>query len=249
MKTPLRRKLRYGIFFASFLLFPWTLNWLSPYLSVHGAWTGVVTGSVLVFALLFLTAPFLGRSFCSWLCPAGFAQEAVAQTRTKKAGKPALWRVKWFVWTPWLAGLASGWVFAGLKAVIPEWTPAYPMQQDFLTSVGLGTVTATLVTAIFVVLALLFGRRGGCHTLCWLSPFLILGRKTGRALHIPGLKLESTPASCIACGRCTAACPMGIPVQTMARNGRMEHSECILCADCVDTCPKRTIRLSFGRQG
>lgn len=247
MRTSFRRKSRHLVFFLSFFLFPWTLNWLSPYLSVHGAWMGVVTGSVLVFALLFLTAPFLGRSFCSWACPGGFAQEALAGVRTKKAGSPGLWRVKWFVWIPWLAAVVSGWAVAGLKAVIPEWNPGYPEPQDLLTSVGGGTIMATLVTLLFAILALAFGRRGACHTVCWMSPFLILGRKAGRAVGIPGLRLESTPASCVACGRCTAACPMGIPVQTRARNGNMEHAECILCADCVDTCPKHTLKLGFGR--
>lgn len=247
MRTPLRRKVRSFVFFTSFFLFPWTLNWLSPYLSVHAAWTGVVAGSVLTFGLLFLTAPFLGRSFCSWVCPAGFGQEAVAQARTKKAGGPVLWRVKWFVWAPWLAALVTGWAVAGLRAVVPDWTPGYPQNQDFLTSVGGGTVMATLVTGLFVVLALTLGRRGACHTVCWMSPFLILGRKAGRALGLPGLHLASTPASCIACGRCTAACPMGIPVQRQARTGQMEHPECILCADCVDTCPKHTLALRWGR--
>lgn len=247
MRTPLRRKVRHLVFFLAFFLFPWTLNWLSPYLSVHGAWMGVVTGSVLFFALLFLSAPFLGRSFCSWACPGGFAQDALAMVRTKKAGSPGLWRVKWFIWTPWLAAVVSGWAVAGFNAVIPEWNPGYPQAQDFLGSAGPGTVMATLVTFLMGALALIFGRRGACHTVCWMSPFLILGRKTGRAVGLPGLRLETTPASCVACGRCTAACPMGIPVQTLARNGRMEHAECILCADCVDTCPKHTLRLGFGR--
>jgi len=155
--------------------------------------------------------------------------------------------VKWFVWAPWLTAMASGWFVAGLQSVVPDWNPGYPAQQDLLTSVGAGTIMATLVTLLLGGLALAFGRRGACHTVCWMSPFLVLGKKAGRVLGIPGLRLESTPASCVACGRCTAACPMGVPVQTLARNGKMEHAECILCADCVDTCPKHTLKVGFGR--
>jgi len=247
MRTPLRRKIRLFLLLVSFALFPWTLNGLSPYLSVAGAWAGVVTGSVLFFVVLFVSAPVVGRSFCSWLCPAGFLQEAVAQARTRRIGAPKLGRIKWLVWAPWVAALVSGWLGAGAAAVVPDWSPGPPGGRDFLQSVGGGTVMTTLVTAGLAALALVFGRRGACHTICWMAPFLILGRKAGRVLRIPGIQLASTPSSCVACGRCNQACPMGLPVQTLARTGSMEHAECILCGDCVDTCPKRTIRLGFGR--
>ncbi len=245
MRTPPRRKFRQLVFFLSFLAFPWSLNLMSPYLSVAGAWAGVVAGSVLFFAALFLTAPSIGRSFCSWACPGGFAQEAVAGVRTKKAGSPAFWRVKWFVWAPWLVALVSGWGFAGLKAVIPDWNPGYPATQDFLTSVGAGTLMATAVTVLLVIPALIFGRRASCHTLCWTAPFMILGRKLGRALHLPGLTLTVQNEACVACGLCTKACPMGVPVQTLVATKNAEHRECILCADCVDTCPKQVLSITF----
>lgn len=247
MRTPFRRKIRHLVPFVSFALFPLIINWFSPYLSVHGAWSGVVTGSVMVFGALLVTAPFLGRSFCSWACPAGFAQEAVAHTRTTRIGAPKLGRIKWFVWTPWMVALAAGWLSTGIQAVVPDWSPGPVGNRDWLQSIGGGTLMATAVTTLFVALALVFGRRGACHTLCWMAPFVILGRKSGRALRIPGLKLEATASSCVACGRCNAVCPMGLPVQTLARTGQMEHAECILCADCVDTCPKHTIRLGWGR--
>jgi polyferredoxin len=169
----------------------------------------------------------------------------VAGVRTRKAGTPGLWRIKWFVWAPWLTALVSGWAVAGLDAVIPGWNPGYPAEQDFVTSVGGGTLMATFVTVILVVPAPVAGRRASCHTLCWMSPFLIPGRKLGTTLRLPGFGLIVQNDACIACGQCTTACPMGVPVQLLVQSGNPEHRECILCADCVDTCPKQVLAVRF----
>jgi hypothetical protein len=48
-----------------------TINYFSPYVIVDGASQGIVNGSFISFALMFLSALFLGRLWCGWACPAG----------------------------------------------------------------------------------------------------------------------------------------------------------------------------------
>jgi len=54
---------------VSLLLFPVVMNYLSPYVIIDGAMNGVVSGSFVVFVLMFLSALLVGRLWCGWLCP------------------------------------------------------------------------------------------------------------------------------------------------------------------------------------
>jgi polyferredoxin len=108
-----------------------------------------------------------------------------------------------------------------------------------------------VVIGLFLALALIFGRRAGCHTICWMAPFMILGRKLGNLVNWPGLRLVAEPDNCSNCQTCTRNCPMSLDVNTMVQQEAMEDSECILCGNCVDGCSRDAIRYSFcaGKEG
>jgi hypothetical protein len=89
MKTKIRQKVRRGLLTVSLLLLPVTLYYFSPALSLQGAAAGVATGSVLVFAGLFLSALFLGRAFCGWACPLGGAAGTHRPPARAARGPPA----------------------------------------------------------------------------------------------------------------------------------------------------------------
>jgi len=97
----------------------------------------------------------------------------------------------------------------------------------------------------FILLALVAGRRGACHTICWMAPFMILGRWVRNLFRWPALRLRADAEKCIDCQRCTKVCSMSLDVNGMVQKGVMEHSECILCGACVDACPQGVIRYSF----
>ena len=80
-------KARRTIQLVSLLLFPITLNYMSPYLIVQGSFEGVLSGSAMLFLGLFFSALFLGRSFCSWICPAGALQDVCAAIEPKSTGR------------------------------------------------------------------------------------------------------------------------------------------------------------------
>ena len=65
----MRSKIRRTIVLISLLLFPVTLNFFSPYVSIDGAINGIISGSLIVFFIMFLTGLFFGRAWCAWVCP------------------------------------------------------------------------------------------------------------------------------------------------------------------------------------
>lgn len=97
----------------------------------------------------------------------------------------------------------------------------------------------------FSILSLAAGRRAACHTICWMAPFMIIGRQIRNLARWPSLRLKADPAKCTNCKRCTAGCPMSLDVNGMVQRGAMECSECIVCGSCVDICPKEAIHYSF----
>ena len=82
MKT--RQKIRKGLILFSFFLFPAIFYYLSPFLILQASSKGIVNGSFVLFVLMFISALFLGRSYCGWLCPGAGCQEAIFDARDKK---------------------------------------------------------------------------------------------------------------------------------------------------------------------
>lgn len=88
------------------------------------------------------------------------------------------------------------------------------------------------VLGLGVLLAFTAGKRSFCHHVCWMAPFMIVGRKIRNLFGWPSLRLQAEKESCSKCGRCTKECPMSLPVQEMVAADRMEKAECILCGNC-----------------
>ena len=247
MKT--RQKIRRALAITSTAAFPVTLYYFSPLLSINGLAAGVVTGSLAMFGMLFLASLVLGRAFCAWACPAGAVQELVRGFKGRAVGPAAGRRrirwIKWLLWTPWVLGLVLITVRAGgVRAVDLTWMTWHGIS---VTDVP-GVIALVSVTALMAGLALAVGRRAACHTVCWMAPFMILGRRLRNLFGWPSLELEVDAGACAACGACTKGCPMSIDVQRMVQAthaGRAEDSDCILCASCVDGCSRGAIRMAF----
>lgn len=82
-----RQQVRLAILIVSFLVFPATFYYLSPYLIVDAASKGIINGSFLFFALLLISSLILGRGFCGWVCPAGGIQEFIAKVNSRYVKK------------------------------------------------------------------------------------------------------------------------------------------------------------------
>lgn len=238
-----RQNIRKAILIISLLLFPITIYYFSPYLIIQGAAQGIITGSFLVFTAMLFGSLFLGRVFCGWLCPAGGAQECMMLVNDKRAKGGRLDYIKYLIWIPWLAGIAAAAIYAG---GLKKFDFFYQTKYGISVSHPQAYIIYYGVLLLIIILALTAGRRGFCHYSCWMSPFMITGRRLGNALRIPHLHLEAQKEKCISCHQCTKSCPMSLEVESMVKSGSMKNDECILCAQCIDICPKAVIKYSIG---
>jgi polyferredoxin len=247
-QLPTRQRIRRALLLLSLLLFPITLYYFSPVLIIQGAAEGVVTGSFIVFGLMFLSALFLGRLWCGWVCPGGALQELAGSINNGRAPRRKLSWIKWAIWLPWIGLIAFTAIEArGYRAIDPFF------QIDggltLLQTDPPWFIVYYVIIVLFLGLAIVFGRRAGCHTVCWMAPFMILGRQVRNRFRWPALRLTADEAACIDCGRCTRECPMSLDVNDMVHAETMENRGCVLCGSCVDTCPKDAIHytLSAGK--
>lgn len=246
MKKPIptRQRIRKALLLLSMLLFPITMNYLSPYVVIDGAAQGILAASPFVFGIQFISALFFGRLFCGWICPAGEFQDICAGINNQPVnGRKTNW-IKWVIWFPWLGTILFLVIKAGTSLRI---NPLHLTDTGISVDEPLKFITYYFVVSLFILSATLIGRRAGCHAFCWMAPFMIIGRKMGNALKFPGLRLQAVSEKCTNCQTCNAHCPMSLDVNSMVNAGKMENTECILCGNCVDGCAKKANMYRLGR--
>ena len=238
-----RQKIRKSLMWASFLMFPVTFYYLSPYLIIDGAAKGIITGSFILFVLLFTISLAAGRLFCGWLCPAGGLQEACFRLNNKSSitGKRDL--IKYAIWAPWVVLIGAMLYKAGGVSSIE---PFYQTYHGISVSNMYSAVTFLMVGGAIAATAALAGKRSFCHYFCWIAPFMVTGRKISNALGTPSLGLKADKSKCTSCMACTKNCPMSLEANQMVQKGDMENAECILCGTCADGCPKGAIGYKLG---
>ena len=247
-QLPLRQRIRKALVILAFLSFPVTMNFLSPYVIMDGAMNGIVNGSLVMFGLMFASSLFLGRAWCGWVCPGGGLQEIVEPVNNRQVnGKKINW-IKWLIWIPWISLIvflvvrSGGYrtvdlLFDTQNGISVAGSPDRPIIFAYLIYY--------IVIGLFVGLAILFGRQAGCHTICWMAPFVMIGRWIRNRFAWPSLRLAANASACVDCKLCSKSCPMSLDVNAMVKVEQMENAECILCGTCVDNCSKRAIRYSF----
>ncbi len=237
-----RQKIRKLVLIVSLLLFPITIWYMSPYLIIQGAMEGIVSGSFIVFVCMLLGSIFFGRIFCGWLCPMGGMQECLFSVNDNVPKQGWKNNIKYVIWTAWIIAVIICFIFRNEEISV-----------DFFYMTDHGISIAEIYDyviyygVIFLVLipAVLFGKRIFCHYFCWMAPFMVLGTKMRKLLHMPGLHIMvKQPDACISCGKCNKECPMGIKVSEMISKGEIKSTECIQCGACIDGCPKKV--LSYG---
>ena len=237
-----RQNIRKALVIVSFLLFPVIIFYFSPYLIVLGAMEGIVAGSFIMFGIQFIVSIVFGRVLCGYVCPVGGLQECLMLANNEKA-KGGRWNLlKYFIWTPWIVSIIALFIRAGGITKVDFFfhtTNGVSLYEPFTYIIYYG------VLLIVVILALMAGKRGFCHYVCWMSPFMVIGSKISDWLKIPKLHLKSGKEKCVGCGKCSGKCPMSLEVREMIKNDHMNNTECILCGECIDICPQKAISYSF----
>jgi len=237
-----RQRMRLTLIIFSFILYPVTFAYISCPIIIEAAGFGIVSGGLAVFALIFLSSIILGRLWCGWLCPSGGLQEISRLLGDRPLRTRKLEWLKYLVFIGIFGSLAFAiWSASGLKTI-----DLFYRTENGISILAAGGIAAFLGPVIMVVIVtLIFGRRGFCHTFCPIAVMIIIGRKIHNLLHWPALHIAADANRCIDCKKCSKECPMSLDVNAMVRKGTMENTDCILCGNCVDTCPNNVIRYSW----
>ncbi len=235
----MRQRVRKGILAFSALMFPLTFLFLSPMVIVISASKGVLNGSAVIFGLMLLFSIVGSRLFCGWLCPGGAVQDYVCAANSRRWN--GRWKnlLKYLIWIVWFS------------FIVFLWTQKGPLKSNFwyLFEIDLHYIIIyAIVMSVIYFFTLLTGRRGMCHSLCWMAPFMVIGEKLADILHIPRFRLKAKPEDCVSCGKCNKNCPMGLNIGEMVKSGKVDSTECINCLECVDSCPQKAISFGIYRQ-
>ncbi len=185
------------------------------------------------FGTLLITALFLRRAFCGWLCPVGLAQDllylprrmtAVVTARTLSRERPVsvATRVAVLAATLSIPFITGSMFFASLCPMIRI--------GDVLYRVDL--MGGVLTLGVLVAGSLLI-ERFFCRFACPLGLLLGWSGRIGAKLF-PTLTVHKTCKAGDKCGKCGGTCPMKIDL--CAADGAIDDAECVLCLACVTRC-------------
>ena len=239
-----RQNFRKLILIISMLLFPITIWYMSPYLIIQGAMEGIVTGSFIVFLLMLFGSVFLGRFFCGWICPMGGMQECLTSVNDKKPKQGWKNNIKYIIWIVWISAVILCFIFR-----------KHTIKIDFFYMTDHGISITEIynyviyygVVFLILILTVLFGKRVFCHYFCWMAPFMVIGTKIRKMLHLPGLHISAEKNKCIPCKKCNNVCQMGLNVVELVNKKSDFGNECIQCGACVDNCPKKALSYKIFR--
>jgi len=182
-----RQKIRKTFITVSLLLFPITLYYFSPALIINAGLNGVINGSFIIFVLMFLLSILFGRFFCAYLCPAGGLQECAFAINDKKPKQGWKNNIKYIIWNIWLSAVVFCY-FHSEKIVAVDFL--FETENGVsVSSIQSYIIYYGIVLLIFIP-SVLFGKRVFCHYFCWMAPFMVIGTKFRRLLHLPGLHIK-----------------------------------------------------------
>jgi len=207
------------------------------YWLVTGIFNPIHPSGLIIFLMALVTAVFLKRGFCSWVCPFGLLTEYLNRLHRmlfrKNVTVPPwldypLRSLKYLLLAFFLWAIVLKMNAAALDYFI--YSP-YNMVADikmlyFFTNI---TPFAFWVLMALVVLSILV-RNFWCRYLC---PY---GALLGILSFLSILKVHRNTETCTNCQKCTRTCPVDIKVH---KTTRVISDECHACLKCVAVCPEK----------
>lgn len=189
--------------------------------------TAVIYKSFTLILIFFASSLIFGSFHCGWLCPFGLIQDLASRlARLLKLPRIRIPR-SWDKYLRFMRYILLGLSFAGLGFTYYLNQP-YGATMSILSGyAGSIEIAAWLLLGSFIVLSL-FTERFFCRYFCTEGAqygLLSMGRL---------FSIRRSESSCINCGACDKACPMGIKVSDIkhVRNG-----QCTNCFECIEACP------------
>ena len=187
-----------------------------------------------IFSGILLMSLFIGKSFCSWVCPVGFISELIGDFGSKLF-KKKITLPRWIDYP--LRSLKYLLLFFFFSTIITMSSAQLSLFLDgdyniaaeikMFEFFGQLTPFAIIVLSVLVLLSIPI-KNFWCRFLC---PYGALLGLTG---FLSVLKLKRTASTCIDCDLCDKACPSAIKV---SKSTYVLSDECTSCLQCVDVCP------------
>ncbi|MBR2731846.1 MAG: 4Fe-4S binding protein [Clostridia bacterium] len=193
-----------------------------------------------VLGLLLFFGALLGRAVCGFLCPFGLLQDLLHKI-------PFVKKIRTFRADKYLRFVKYA-VLVLLVIVLPLFVKLTPVFCKYLCPSG--TLAGLLLAFSDTRLFALFGSRFmwkacilGCVVLASVLLYLPfckylcpLGALYALFNRVALLQMRTDTAACVDCGKCAAACGMGVdPSKTP------NSTECIRCGKCMAVCPVQAI--------
>lgn len=193
--------------------------------------------SLIGMAIPVTIALFLGRVFCSWVCPISFILELFDRVRKLvercKFLRNKLLVAKKVLWFTLIAELLLSLVLGTPLFVFLS--PPGLVGREIMMLVFFKKFALEGVIILLIVVLELFTRRFYCRSFCPLGGLIaFLGRKRSLRVHVE-------PSRCTHCGRCEKACPMGLLPQI----GEGTSAYCWNCGECLDSCRHDALKFSW----
>jgi len=186
-----------------------------------------------------LIAFFLGRVFCSWVCPVTYILEWVDRLRRlvnrSKYLVNHLVVAKKTLWFVLIVELVVSMVLGAPLFVF--WSPPGLVGREIMMGVFFHSFALEGVILFVIIILELVTRRFFCRSFCPLGGLLaFIGNKR---------KLQVLPVkdNCTHCGKCKKTCPMGLT----PNEGEGTSAYCWNCGECLDHCNFNAIKFQWQR--
>lgn len=239
--------LRNGLLFISVLLFgvilgsdPSPMGTVKDAIRLYGFAHAVFPPRIIALTIFLAIVLLANKYICGWGCQAGALQDLIFrinQTERLKAIIGRQIKPPFFLTNGIRILFFCAFTFFAFTLGIDIIDPIDPFKIFKPAHLGLigGLFTGGLLVAS------LFVYRPWCHFFC---PFGLAGWLVEK---ISFTKIIVDYETCIACGKCTAACPSTV-MDAILKADKKTIPDCFSCYTCRDACPTGSISFSSGKR-
>jgi len=191
---------------------------------------GVVVAIASLWGTTFVVNTFVGRFFCGWGCPVGYASRLGEDVERRKGRRERLVQ----------HALGAGFVATFVGALMLWWVDPRVLVEGSWTA-------RAVVLGTFLALSL----GGFLHAFVWRFLFCLRVCPIGLYYRFVtskapvGVQFVEVPDPCVQCGACVKVCPAKLDPRRLSDapqcspDGsfvRYGDAECLRCGDCVEAC-------------